>query len=88
MRETEDGWVWDLVESRRITLSMFLCCESLERCRGSCLCLPGRQVEARRSLHLSLLPILAGSGAEISTVQLQADLFLLGEPLLLEHGDH
>ena len=50
--------------------------------------LPGRQVEARISLHLSLLPILAGAGADISMVPLQADLFLLGEPLLLEHGDH
>jgi len=36
----------------------------------------------------SLLPILAGAGAEPSAVPLQADLFLSGQPLLLELGDH
>ena len=34
----------------------------------------------------SLLPVLAGAGAEPSTVPLQADLLLLGQPILLEHG--
>ena len=33
-----------------------------------------------------LVPILAGAGAE--KVALQANLFLLGQLLLLEHDDH
>lgn len=35
-----------------------------------------------------LLPMLAGTDVESSMVPLQADLFLSGKPLLLEHGDH
>ena len=34
----------------------------------------------------SLLPVLAGAGAEPSPATLQADL-LSGQPVLLEHGD-
>lgn len=33
MRETEEGWVWDLAGSGRNVLAMFLCCETLERHR-------------------------------------------------------
>ena len=50
-------------------------------------CLGGnlRHLEA---CTFTLFPILAGAGAETSKVPLQADLFLLGQLLLLEHDDH
>lgn len=36
----------------------------------------------------SLLPVLAGAGVEPSTVPLQADFLLSGQPVLLEHSAH
>ena len=50
-------------------------------------CLGGK-LKPLEAVTFSLLPILAGAGAEPSMVLSQADLFLSGQLLLLEHGDH
>ena len=48
----------------------------------------GGKLRPQDACTFSLLPILAGAGAEPSMVLSQADLFLSGQLLLLEHGDH
>ena len=50
-------------------------------------CLGGK-LRPLKACAFSLLLVLARVGAEPLIVPLQADLFFLGQPLLLEHGDH
>ena len=48
----------------------------------------GGKLRSLGAYTFSLLPVLAGAGAEASMVPLQSDLLLLGQPVLLEHGAH
>ena len=49
-------------------------------------CLGGK-LRSLDACTFSLLPVLAGAGAEPSRTPLQADL-LSGQPVLLGHGDY
>ena len=61
-----------------------MCRVSLEAVNA---CLGGK-LNHLQACTFTLIPILSGAGVEPSKVPLQADLFLLGQLLLLEHGDH
>ena len=69
--------------------SCYLCSCDVRMCRGltvnACL---GDKLRHPEGCTFTLIPVLEGTGAEPSKVQLQADLFLSGQLLLLEHGDH
>ena len=71
--------------------SCYLCSCDVRMCRGfvetvnACL---GGKLRHLEACTFTLIPILAGAGVEPSKVPVQADLFLLGQLLLLEHGDH
>ena len=56
--DSEDQWVGELNGEGwgGIILILCVCCEHSERSSRSCWCLPGRQAEAPRSLHLFPLP--------------------------------
>ena len=60
-------------------------CRDLMKAVNACLRGKLRHLEA---CTFTLIPILEGAGVEPSKVQLQADLFLWGQLLLLEHDDH
>lgn len=47
----------------------------------------GGELRPLDACTFSLLPVLAGAGAEPSPAPLQADLLLSGQPVLVEHGD-
>ena len=71
--------------------SCYLCSCDVRMCRGfvetvnACL---GGKLRHLEACTFTLIPVLEGAGAEPSKVQRQGDLFLWGQLLLLEHGDH
>ena len=71
--------------------SCYLCSCDVRMCRGfvetvnACL---GGKLRHLEACTFTLILVLEGAGAESSKVQRQGDLFLWGQLLLLEHGDH
>ena len=70
-----------------MVLSMGLYCETLERHMVAVNAHLGGKLRPLDDCSFSLLPVMAGAGAEPSMTLLQAYLLHLGQPVLLEHSD-